>query len=739
MTMHPPISGLDQLVEPLTAGEHRVALALASLEPGWIVYVKPRTGLDRPDFIAMHDVHGVCTIEVIDWEPGSTRRTDDGEIERLGDDGAWTTTRSDSRFYASRTRSSIFDQFYALPEHGGTPTSTIRGAIIVPAFTNAGARQLFAPAPSDDPESLVNVHGGDDLESAIRDIVVGLGCPVPPGPSMSKLRRHIVASERVVEDVAPSWMSDGVRNLAENPDGLKARRVRGPAGSGKSFGLTARAARLAADGKRVLILTLNITLANRLRSMANERCRETGANPTLIACSNFHSFCTRVVQDAEMAGLQLTAPRGAPWTVGIVAKTEQALDLGFAAPYDAILIDEGQDFTIEWWNLLRTKVLTPGGEMLAVADPTQDIYDRYSWAADETIAGAEFSGGWTDLLESHRMPNDLLALTNEFARDHLDGEHLQGLSAQTCADPDATDAHSVRNWIDIDRLPLLGRTVGTEVVRLLRDNPGLKPGDIAFICDYHHDGVAAVRVIEAAGYPVHHIFSRDPDAPRRRRKHRFWPDADAIKGCTAHSLKGWEMPVLVMGIGVDDRAKRLAYVAMTRVATRPGGAPSYVSVVSADAELIEFGQKFVAGSSAPAAVAPATPPAHATPAVPATPLGLAAPMHAPQAAPAASLAPPPAPVVAPTSAPTPASAPVPASAPGAVRSTRRSADDPDAFPLDTSALAKFTALLESAIANPAVLGLSDPGVPPNPAAHGIDNMVVVQPAHEQLLDAVAAG
>lgn len=623
LKLRPPLDALDQLIAPLTEGELAVARALATLDAGWTVYIKPRIGLDRLDFLALHDLHGICVIEVVDWQLGTTRRNVDGDVELLGDDGTWSATTDEPRFRASRTRSSIFDQFYAQPEHGGSPTAAIRAVVIIPRFTTAGARALFPQRPSDDAESLVYIFGSDTVDISVRDIVVGLGCPVPPAASVSKLRLHIVSSETSGQRIEPTWSSAGVRDLALNPSGLTMRMVRGAAGSGKSFGLTARAAYLAAEGKRVLVLSLNVTLANRLRAMANDRCREIGVNPTLIECANFHSFCTRTVQDAEMAGHQLVAPRGAPWTVGIVAKTEQALEEGFEATYDAVLIDEGQDFTIDWWNLLRERVLVPGGEILVVADPTQDIYDRYAWTSDESLGGAGFGGEWlcsgsleriNELEESHRLPHDLLELTNEFASEHLDGEQLSGRASATTGFDGA-----VRRWIDVERVNGLGRAVGHEVVRLLRESPTLEPGDVAFVCDYHHDGVAAVRVIEAAGIPVHHIFSRDPDAPRRRRKHRFWPDADAVKGCTAHSLKGWEVPALVTGIGVDDRAQRLAYVAMTRVAIRPEGGPSFISVVNADARLRAFGEKFVAGSAITPTVRELTPTPTPPPPPPLTP------------------------------------------------------------------------------------------------------------------------
>ncbi len=164
----------------------------------------------------------------------------------------------------------------------------------------------------------------------------------------------------------------------------------------------------------------------------------------------------------------------------------------------------------------------------------------------------------------------------------------------------------------------------------MQECPTLTPGDVSFVCDYHHDGVAAVRVIEAAGIPVHHIFSRDPDAPRRRRKHRFWPDVDAVKGCTAHSLKGWQSPAVVLGVGADDRARRLAYVAMTRTALPDDGGPAFVSVVNADRSLREFGVSFSEGS----ADAPRLPASAAwTPTSPAPP---PPPPSAPSSAPAAT-------------------------------------------------------------------------------------------------------
>ena len=126
----------------------------------------------------------------------------------------------------------------------------------------------------------------------------------------------------------------------------------------------------------------------------------------------------------------------------------------------------------------------------------------------------------------------------------------------------------------------------------------LAPRDIVFLCEYHHDGLAAAEAIEEAGYPVHHVYSRDPDE-RHRSKGRFWPDADAVKGCTVHSYKGWDSPAVVVGVAMEERSRRLAYASMTRVSsTAPGCDTSYLAVVNADPRMADFQPTFELGAGA---------------------------------------------------------------------------------------------------------------------------------------------
>lgn len=565
--------------------------ALTTLDSTWTVHAAPRIGLDRPDFIAIHDRFGVCIINVVDWTPETTCVLSDGQIGVLSGDGTWSPVALDPRVKSARSRSAIFDQFFAMPEHGASPTAAVRSVLVLPAFTTVAAGGFF-PRAENERAGLVGIWGSEAAGTSIGDVVRGLGCQPPPTASIEKLHRHVAAKPSLPQCTA--WdpaTPQVIVDIAENTSGRRHRRIDGAVGSGKSSALAARAARLAADGKQVLALSFNVTFASGLRSMVDRYCAEIGSDPTLVSCTNFHSFCTRVVSDAELAGARPESTRNASWTVGIVEKVTDAYIRGWGPRFDAVLIDEGQDFTDRWWDLLHDHVLVEGGETMLTVDRTQDIYDRTDWLDDRSRIDS-LDVETLVLSDTLRAPADLLALTNEFATSKLDGT----LQLPTASSGTVTDRGTLRRWGNVARVNDIGAAVGQEVVELLRRDPTLRPRDVAFICDYHHDGVRAAAYIERAGIPVHHIFSRDPDDPRRRRKHRFWTGAAAVKGCTVHSFKGWDASVVVLGIGADSRAHRLAYVAMTRV-RRPLDRAAIVSVVNADVSLHSFGERFVAGSA----------------------------------------------------------------------------------------------------------------------------------------------
>ncbi|WP_345195558.1 hypothetical protein, partial [Kistimonas scapharcae] len=72
------------------------------------------------------------------------------------------------------------------------------------------------------------------------------------------------------------------------------RRIRGPAGSGKSLILAARAANLLREGKTILVVTFNITLCNYLRDLTARYAQDIPAIQKKITFLNYHSWAKRV-------------------------------------------------------------------------------------------------------------------------------------------------------------------------------------------------------------------------------------------------------------------------------------------------------------------------------------------------------------------------------------------------------------------------------------------------------------
>ena len=416
--------------------------------------------------------------------------------------------------------------------------------------------------------------------------------------NIDRIRRELAEPEFVSDQRRPLKLSVAARNVATNPSNARMRRVRGTAGCGKSLGLAARASQLSKEGKDVLVLTYNSTLPHYLHDLAARRCAEITADVNRITFTHFHAFCNRICDNSRLAGHQPTSGRLPGVTDPedeIVGRAIDAYKAGFGLQYDAVLVDEGQDFNVHWWNFLRRHVVRPGGEMLLVADPTQDVYEKRAWTDEAVMKGAGFSGQWADLTGSYRMPADLTPLVAEFAERYVFGDRLDPVVPEDLETGSSLAAPTRRHWFNAPSGSSIGVELGREVVRLLADNPDLHPWDVVFLAPSHQVGLTAVEVIRAAGHEVQHMFA--VTRPEQRvLKERFWGQAPGIKGCTVQSFKGWEARAVVLGINRQRESRRLAYVGMTRVKGDPDNRSAYLSVVNLDRSLDGFQARFNAGT-----------------------------------------------------------------------------------------------------------------------------------------------
>ena len=131
--------------------------------------------------------------------------------------------------------------------------------------------------------------------------------------------------------------------------------VTGPAGSGKTLLALQIAKRLAARGHRTLLTCVSRGLADHLRSVAGERT---------LDVVEFRQLCRQVAAEASLA------PSKDDDLPDLLA--EAAAKLG--PRYDAMVVDEGQEFAEGWWAALLALHRDPDEGMLYVfADDCQNL------------------------------------------------------------------------------------------------------------------------------------------------------------------------------------------------------------------------------------------------------------------------------------------------------------------------------------------------------------------------------
>lgn len=140
----------------------------------------------------------------------------------------------------------------------------------------------------------------------------------------------------------------------------------GCAGSGKTMLAAEKASRLARQGFRTLLTCFNTPLAADLRARLKR-----SPKPDIV---HFHGLCRDLAKQAGV--LPVKKDRGTYYRQQLPEALLAALDR-LDVRYDAIIVDEGQDFRDDWWIPLQMLLSDPNEGILYVFyDDNQRIYAR---------------------------------------------------------------------------------------------------------------------------------------------------------------------------------------------------------------------------------------------------------------------------------------------------------------------------------------------------------------------------
>lgn len=616
----PPIDQLDKLRQPLTKGERLVFdFFHAYLPDEWEIYLQPHLNGLRPDFVLLNPNSGIAVFEIKDWDLDAM----DYWVETRPGKSPILFAKKDGKRFSLQSQNPVEKIFrYKQELHDlycprldkNAGFAVITAGVIFPYAKDEKVKQLLSPCLEHRGMSQYQqynpISGADSIhEGSIEKVFP------------ESLRRHSnYMNAKMAKDlrnwlVEPDFSATQRQRLELDRNQISFvtsrtesgyRRIKGPAGSGKSLILAARAAQLLDEGKQVLVVTFNITLLHYLMDMAVRWSSSAGKTRKEITWLNFHSWCKRTCQESdhgeEYKRLWRDHFEGQDDAIlnaddqdnkdvlnhripDLVSTLIEQDTVGIIPRYDAVLVDEGQDFLPSWWSVLR-KVCREGGEMLLVADATQDIYGTARSWTDEAMTDAGFSGGrWAELKISYRLPPETRKFARVFAEQFLPSDTVDLPESAQAQIEDAFPCNL--KWVHTTWDNALSVCKG----ELLSMAPDADPEllaipDITFLTCNQDFGREVVVEVGVKGVKTVHTFG-DDNRDSRRRKMGFYMGDSRIKATTLHSFKGWESRALVIFIGeAIDRA--LIYTGLTRLKRHTKG--SYLTVVSCANELIEYGQ-----------------------------------------------------------------------------------------------------------------------------------------------------
>lgn len=597
---------LKNLRQPLTDGEWLVFNFFDRyLDPAWEIYIQPHLNGLRPDFVLLNPKVGIAVFEVKDWDFNamsySIRTSHSGVPQLFADNGVKSFLIKDNpieKIY--RYKREVFELYCPRLKQRAGYAAITAGVI----FTNSNRHEMvsfFEPllrhynmlgcpdySPISGKDSLSNGATRDVFPESLRNF-----SSLITEELAADFRNWLVEPDFSKSQRQPIELDTTQRNLVMSRTKSGYRRIRGAAGSGKSLVLAARAAELANQGKDVLVVTFNITLAHYLKDIAVRWPNKTGKFRQQITWLNFHAWCRRVCESAGLEDEYLGLWRQQEQVQSVLQVSlpnlvDKALTYSNdqIPKYDAVLVDEGQDFLPEWWALLR-KVCTSDGEMLLVADATQDIYDTATKWTDEKMSGAGFSGPWTELPISYRLPQDALKQASLFAERYLPGE---GTSLPQRPQQNLELEPTFLRWIQVDEFSAI-QTCVDETFRFFTHSEfqDMAISDTTFLCGTKTQGYSYVKAIGNKGIKSVHTFAEN-DQECKRQKVGFYMGDARVKATTLHSFKGWESRTLIVYINGKFNRKNLAliYAGLTRLKRSVDG--SCLTVVCAIPELSEFGK-----------------------------------------------------------------------------------------------------------------------------------------------------
>jgi DNA helicase IV len=319
-------------------------------------------------------------------------------------------------------------------------------------------------------------------------------------------------------------------DLEANPRML----VQGAAGTGKTIIAQTFAKRLAESQKEVLLLFFNRGIA--------KHARYAFPKDSTVNVSTFSSFAKRLVEQHDPEWWEAEKESSNEFWHTTLPLKLMDIPASELPKFDAVIVDEGQDFKPEWFEFLSTVLRDPENSFYTVLlDEKQDIF-----------------GHWKNFpcrpKPFHKVLTKNCRNTKQIVT-YLKKKYPTNMTSFERS-PHGT---SVRERHVVDETDELKRI--TDDVRILTSKENVKPGSIVILINAPKEESCLRAVNEIAGFKLQSTYAGyDPTA-----RHLYYSTIDIFKGLEADvillcaaGIPSADLPRALYVRG--SRAKHLLYV-----------------------------------------------------------------------------------------------------------------------------------------------------------------------------------
>jgi hypothetical protein len=303
--------------------------------------------------------------------------------------------------------------------------------------------------------------------------------------------------------------------------------VRGCAGSGKTFLAKRLAAKRSEQGEKVLTLCFNNLLggllADELEGLPN------------VTATNFHRLCEQLAQYAGVQIAPLTNEGANTYYSNLTEAALLALESDPSLRFDTVIIDEAQDFELDWWIVVEALLNGSAASLTIFTDTNQLLYGPARGIPEGMGTFAE-----VQLAENVRN-------TQTIHREAL--RFFKGETLPSALGPEGSSPR----WIEAESVEDKARSLEEILDRLIADER-ISPNDIA--------------VLTPKGANSTMLKSLTKIGKRKLAAYEL-REAGEIGWSTIRKFKGLESPVVVITeldeeIAKSERLRELVYVGITR-------------------------------------------------------------------------------------------------------------------------------------------------------------------------------